>query len=79
MTSAAATLEMVNSAAGLADYLAAVEDRLAVAIASHPGVVANVGADALAAGGKRLRPALTFLSAPAGSPASMHGLTTVSV
>ena len=69
MTSAAATLEMVNSAAGLADYLAAVEERLAVAIASHPGVVADVGADALAAGGKRLRPALTFLSAPSGSPA----------
>ena len=71
MTSAAATLEMVNSAAGLADYLAAVEDRLAVAIASHPGVVADVGADALAAGGKRLRPALTFLSAPAGERASV--------
>ena len=71
MTSAAATLEMVNSASGLADYLATVEDRLTVAIASHPGVVADVGADALAAGGKRLRPALTFLSAPAGSPASV--------
>ena len=71
MTSAAATLEMVNSATGLGDYLAAVEDRLAIAIASHPGVVADVGADALAAGGKRLRPALTFLSAPAGSPASV--------
>lgn len=69
MTSAAATLEMVNSATGLADYLAAVEERLAVAIASHPGVVADVGADSLAAGGKRLRPALTFLSAPAGSSA----------
>ena len=71
MTSATATLEMVNSASGLADYLVAVEDRLAVAIASHPGVVADVGADALAAGGKRLRPALTFLSAPVGSPASV--------
>ena len=71
MTSAAATLEMVNSATGLGDYLVAVEDRLAIAIASHPGVVADVGADALAAGGKRLRPALTFLSAPAGSPASV--------
>ena len=47
MTSAAATLEMVNSATGLAGYLAAVEDRLAAAIASHPGVVADVGADAL--------------------------------
>ena len=71
MTSAAATLEMVNSAAGLADYLAAVEDRLAVAIASHSGVVADVGEDVLAAGGKRLRPALTFLSAPVGYPPSL--------
>ncbi len=37
-------------------------------IVGHEGTVAEVGADALAAGGKRLRPALTFLSAPAGSP-----------
>jgi geranylgeranyl pyrophosphate synthase len=71
LTSTAATLEMVNSATGLADYLAAVEDRLAAAVASHPGVVSEVGAQALAAGGKRLRPALTFLSAPAGEPASV--------
>lgn len=33
-------------------------------VAAHPGTVAAVGADALAAGGKRLRPALTFLSSP---------------
>ena len=71
MTSAAATLEMVNSATGLAEYLAAVEDRLVAAIASHPGVVADVGAHALAAGGKRLRPALTFLSAPVGTSPSV--------
>jgi geranylgeranyl pyrophosphate synthase len=71
MTSAEATLEMVNSATGLADYLGAVEERLAVAIASHPGVVADVGADALAAGGKRLRPALVFLSAPSDSDVSV--------
>ncbi len=31
---------------------------------ADPGVVAAVGADALAAGGKRLRPLLAFLSAP---------------
>src|SRR5205823_3768686 len=31
-------------------------------VASHPGVVAAVGADALAAGGKRLRPMLVFLA-----------------
>ena len=33
-------------------------------VAAHPGTVAAVGADALAAGGKRLRPTLTFLSSP---------------
>ena len=36
-------------------------------MAGHPGVVARVGADALAAGGKRLRPVLAYLSAPAGA------------
>ena len=48
-----------SSGAPLDDYLDAVEERLAVTVASHPGVVAAVGADALAAGGKRLRPLLT--------------------
>jgi geranylgeranyl pyrophosphate synthase len=57
-------LENVRAAAGLVGYLAAVEGRLAAAVASHPGVVAGVGSDALAAGGKRLRPVLSFLSAP---------------
>ncbi len=66
-----ATLELVSGATGLSDYLTAVEDTLAWAIASHPGVVADVGADVLAAGGKRLRPALTFLSAPTDVPASV--------
>jgi geranylgeranyl pyrophosphate synthase len=59
----------LRSAPGLTAYLEAVEDRLQAAIASHPGTVAAVGADALAAGGKRLRPVLTFLSAPEGAPA----------
>jgi len=59
---------MVHGAPGLADYLEAVEERLASTIESHPGLVAAVGVDALAAGGKRLRPALAFLSAPDGSP-----------
>jgi geranylgeranyl pyrophosphate synthase len=64
----AETLEMVNRAPGLAGYLEAVEERLAETIASHPGLTAAVGADALAAGGKRLRPALAYLSAPDGFP-----------
>ncbi len=56
----------IRSAPGLTTYLEAVESRLQVAVASHPGTVAAVGADALAAGGKRLRPMLTFLSAREG-------------
>ena len=63
--SALATVKDVD---GLAGYLAAVEERLAAVIVGHEGTVAEVGADALAAGGKRLRPALTFLSAPADAP-----------
>jgi geranylgeranyl pyrophosphate synthase len=55
-------LEVVRSAAGLDDYLATVESELADAVARHSGLVAEIGAGALAAGGKRLRPALAFLS-----------------
>ena len=62
-------LATVRDVDGLAGYLAAVEERLTAVIVDHAGIVAAVGADALAAGGKRLRPALTFLSAPAGVPA----------
>jgi geranylgeranyl pyrophosphate synthase len=42
-----------------------VEDRLASTVAAAPGVAAEAGAQTLAAGGKRLRPVLTLLSAPA--------------
>ncbi len=55
-------LEVVRAAAGLDEYLDEVESELASAVAHHPGLVADVGASALAAGGKRLRPALAFLS-----------------
>jgi len=60
-------LETIASVEGLRDYLDAVEDRLESVVAAHPGTVAAVGADALAAGGKRLRPTLTFLSSPVGA------------
>jgi geranylgeranyl pyrophosphate synthase len=56
---------------GLDRYLRSVEERLADSVASHPGVVAAVGSDALAAGGKRLRPMLTYLSAPPGGDAPL--------
>ncbi len=36
-----------------------------MAVRRHPGLVSTVGAEALAAGGKRLRPLLVFLAAPA--------------
>ena len=63
------TLEAVVALPGVDEYMAEVEDRLAVAVGSHGGRVAAVGADALAAGGKRLRPLLAFLSAPPNAPA----------
>ena len=60
------TLEAVRAAPGLTDYLAEVEELLDRSVAGHPGLVAVAGAEALTAGGKRLRPMLTFLSAPPG-------------
>jgi geranylgeranyl pyrophosphate synthase len=59
-----ASLTAIRAAPGLDDYLDELEDRLAAAIAERRGVVAAVGADALAAGGKRLRPLLVFLASP---------------
>jgi geranylgeranyl pyrophosphate synthase len=61
------TLEDVRRLPGLDAYLEAVEERLAEAVVAYDGVVAGVGADALAAGGKRLRPLLAFLAAPPGA------------
>ncbi len=59
----------VPAVPGLAGYLERVEALLAETVAAHPGVVSAVGADALAAGGKRLRPTLTFLASAPGAPA----------
>jgi geranylgeranyl pyrophosphate synthase len=58
----------IRDVPGLESYLEALERRLQETVRSHPGVVAAVGSDALAAGGKRLRPMLVFLSAPAEAP-----------
>jgi geranylgeranyl pyrophosphate synthase len=55
-------LEVVRAAPGLDEYLAEVESELGRVVEHYPGLVAEVGAGALAAGGKRLRPALAFLS-----------------
>jgi geranylgeranyl pyrophosphate synthase len=65
------TLAGIGEIPGLDGYLDALEERLARTVASHPGLVAAVGNEALAAGGKRLRPALVFLSAPAGTEPSL--------
>jgi geranylgeranyl pyrophosphate synthase len=59
--SAAAT---VRATPGLETYLDALEDRLAEAVTAHPGLVAAAAAGTVAAGGKRLRPVLVFLSTP---------------
>jgi geranylgeranyl pyrophosphate synthase len=69
MTSTATeTLAAIREAPGLEEYLDALEERLARSVASHPGLVAAVGNEAL---GKRLRPLLVFLSTPAGQEPSI--------
>ena len=66
--SAVATLATLRETPGLEAYLETLEDRLDAAVGRHPGLVSRAGADALAAGGKRLRPMLVFLAAPADAP-----------
>ena len=65
------SLAEIREAPGLESYLDAIEERLARTVASHPGLVAAVGNEALAAGGKRLRPLLVFLSTPANEEPSI--------
>jgi geranylgeranyl pyrophosphate synthase len=60
------SLATIRDSPGLDTYLEELEDGLAAAVESHPGLVALVGGEALAAGGKRLRPLLVFLAAPPG-------------
>jgi geranylgeranyl pyrophosphate synthase len=57
-------LSVIRGAEGLDPYLEEIELRLLAAVGRHPGLAASVGAEALAAGGKRLRPLLVFLAAP---------------
>jgi geranylgeranyl pyrophosphate synthase len=65
------TFASIREAEGLEEYLDAIEERLARSVASHLGLVAAVGNEALAAGGKRLRPLLVFLSTPPGREPSL--------
>jgi geranylgeranyl pyrophosphate synthase len=55
-------LTAIGRAPGLDTYLDELEERLTAAVRTYPGVVSSVGSDALAAGGKRLRPLLVFLA-----------------
>jgi geranylgeranyl pyrophosphate synthase len=64
-------LASIREVPGLESYLDELEERLQDTVSSHPGVVAAVGADALSAGGKRLRPMLVFLSSSPDSPAPL--------
>jgi geranylgeranyl pyrophosphate synthase len=64
----------IADAAGLDAYLDELEVRLDHAVGSHRGVVADVGGEALAAGGKRLRPLLVYLSAPERPPPIAAGV-----
>jgi geranylgeranyl pyrophosphate synthase len=57
------TLSHVQTTPGVAAYMAEVEAGLARAVARRPGLAQEVAGEALAAGGKRLRPLLCFLTA----------------
>ena len=57
-------LATIRSVAGLETYLALLEDRLSEAVLEYPGLVGDIGGETLEAGGKRLRPALVFLTTP---------------
>ena len=57
-------LATARRAEGLDAYLDSVEARLEAAVGRYPGIAAGAGNDALG-GGKRLRPLLVFLAAPA--------------
>ena len=58
----ASVLTSIRDVPGLEPYLDELEGRLHAAVVRDQGLVARVAADGLAAGGKRLRPMLVFLS-----------------
>ena len=67
------TLAQVHATPGVAAYMAEVEAGLALAVAARPGLAEEVAGEALAAGGKRLRPLLCFLTAR-GEPSVSAGV-----
>ena len=60
------SLATIRETPGLDAYLGDLEVRLTASVEAYPGLVAEVGREALAAGGKRLRPLLVFLAARPG-------------
>jgi geranylgeranyl pyrophosphate synthase len=62
------TLAEIRDMPGLESYLDELEHRLEEAVTADGGRVAEVGREALAAGGKRLRPLLVFLCSPPDAP-----------
>jgi geranylgeranyl pyrophosphate synthase len=60
--SAVTVVAEILASRDVGEYLETLEAHLAEAVARDGGVVAEVGAEALAAGGKRLRPLLVFLT-----------------
>jgi geranylgeranyl pyrophosphate synthase len=67
------TLQQVHATPGVAAYMAEVEAGLARAVAGYPGLAGDASGEALAAGGKRLRPLLCFLTAR-GEPSIAAGV-----
>jgi geranylgeranyl pyrophosphate synthase len=67
-------LASIRDAPGLDAYLEELEERLERAVTSHRGVVAEIAAEALSAGGKRLRPLLVYLASPDGPPSVEAGV-----
>ncbi|HEY7706652.1 MAG TPA: polyprenyl synthetase family protein [Gaiellaceae bacterium] len=67
-------LAAVKATPGLDAYMSELERRLRETVASHGGTVADAGAQALDAGGKRLRPLLVFLATPRGGDALPAGV-----
>ena len=57
-------LATIRSAPGLDAYLGRLEAELEEAVVAYPGLVGEIGAETLSAGGKRLRPVLVFLATP---------------
>lgn len=64
-------LASIRELPGLHEYLDELEERLYECVSTHGGLVSAVGQEALAAGGKRLRPLLVFLAAPNGGVPSV--------